>query len=107
MMNNLPLNYSNQMRAFEALLLKNPWRLSRSAQVLWNRLTSLADRQGGVWKITIAGESLTRLMGATEKTFLAARAELEDQGLLECERGVKCSPSRYTLKRLYASEVNP
>ena len=106
-MNNLPLNYSNQMRAFEALLLKNPWRLSRSAQVLWNRLTSLADRQGGVWKITIAGESLTRLMGVTEKAFLAARAELEDQGLLECERGVKCSPSHYTLKRLYASEVNP
>ena len=107
MMNNLTLNYSNQMRAFEALLLKNPWRLSISAQVLWNRLTSLADRQGGVWKITIAGESLTRLMGATEKAFLAARAELEDQGLLECERGVKCSPSRYTLKRLYASEEHP
>ena len=98
---NQPLNYSNQMRAFEGLLMKNPWRLSRSAQVLWSRLTSLADRQGGVWRIVIEGASLARLMGATEKTFLAARAELEDQGLLQCERGLKASPSRYTLKRLY------
>ena len=97
----LSMNYGAQMRAFEGLLLKNPWRLSRSAQALWCRLTSLADRQGGVWEIAIEGASLARLMGATEKTFLAARAELEDQGLLECERGVKASPSRYRLKNLY------
>ena len=100
-MNNLPLNYSNQMRAFEGLLLKNPWRLSRSAQVLWYRLVNLADKEGGVWEIAIEGASLARLMGATEKTFLAARGELEDQGLLACERGVKASPSRYRLKKLY------
>ena len=97
----LSMNYGAQMRAFEGLHFKNPWRLSRSAQALWCRLTSLADRQGGVWEIAIEGASLARLMGATEKTFLAARGELEDQGLLACERGVKASPSRYRLKKLY------
>jgi|GEM_PF-1961565 len=95
------MNYIAQMRAFEGLLLKNPWRLSRSAQTLWCRLNSLADRQGGTWEITIEGAALARLMGATEKTFLSARKELENQGLLNCRRGVKASPSRYKIKRLY------
>ena len=95
------MNYTAQMRAFEGMVLKNPWRLSRSAQALWCRLNSLADRQGGSWEIAVEGSTLARLMGATEKTFLAARSELEDQGFLNCRRGVKASPSRYYLKRLY------
>ena len=94
------MNYTAQMRAFEGLVLKNPWCLSRSAQTLWCRLNGLADRQGS-WEIAIEGATLARLMGATEKTFLAARMELEDQGFVNCRRGVKASPSRYYLKRLY------
>lgn len=95
------MNYIAQIRAFENLILKNPWCLSRSAQALWWRLNGLADRQGGAWTIAVEGTTLARLMGATEKTFLAARTELEDQGLLSCARGVKASPSKYQLKRLY------
>ena len=97
-------NYAEQIRAFEGLLLKNPWRLSRSAQALWNRLASLIDRQQAE-SVLVEGTTLARLMGATEKTFLAARAELEDQGLITCERGVKARPSRYTMKILYSRRV--
>lgn len=53
------MNYGRQIKAFEGLLLKNPWRLSRSAQVLWYRLVNLADQQGGVWEVTIGGDILT------------------------------------------------
>ncbi len=94
------MDYDKQIRAFEVLMSRNPWRLSRSAQVLWFRINSLADRQG-VWEVSIERSILARLIGATEKTFLAARGELEDQGLLTCERGIKSSPSKYKIKKLY------
>ena len=95
------MNYGRQIKAFEGLLVKNPWRLSRSAQVLWYRLVNLADQQGGVWEVAIEGPNLEHLMGASQKTFFEARAELEDQGFVEYKRGVKASPSRYKLKKLY------
>jgi hypothetical protein len=95
------VNYGRQMKAFEALLVKNPWRLSRSAQVLWYRLVNLADKEGGVWEVAIEGASLARLMAASQKTFLAARNELEDQGLIELEKGTRHCLSRYKLKKLY------
>ena len=33
----LGMDYTEQMRAFEEWVLRNPWRLSRSAQALWCR----------------------------------------------------------------------
>lgn len=98
------MNYAEQMRAFEEWVLRNPWRLSRSAQALWCRLNSLADRQDGSWEVAVEGTTLARLMGATEKTFFSARTELEDLGILKCRRGVKASPSRYELIQLYGAE---
>ena len=97
----LRMDYTEQMRAFEEWVLRNPWRLSRSAQALWCRLNSLSDRQDGSWEIAVEGTTLARLMGATEKTFFSARTELEDLGILKCRRGVKASPSRYELIQLY------
>ena len=100
----LGMDYIEQMRAFEEWVLRNPWRLSRSAQALWCRLNSLSDRQDGSWEVAVEGTTLARLMGATEKTFFSARTELEDLGILKCRRGVKASPSRYELIKLYGED---
>lgn len=91
------MNYEERVRAFDRMIAKNPWRLSRSAQSLWYRLNALMDQEGVDGAVEVAGSTLSRLMGATEKTFLAARYELEEEGLIRCARGVKASPSKYRL----------
>lgn len=95
------MDYEKQSQAFEKDMMKNPWKLSRTAQVLWYRLNSLLKEKGKKQFVSIRNCQLARLMGATEKTFLPARSELENHGYLSCERGVKASPSRYFIKQLY------
>ena len=95
------IDYTKQVIAFEKLMLEKPRRLSRSSQIMWHRLMSILNRQEQKKIVQIGGFELANLMGATEKTFLSARSLLEREGFIEYKRGVKASPSRYKLKKLY------
>lgn len=95
------MDYEKQVQAFERRMMKNPWELSRMAQVLWYRLNNLARIEGktdGI--VSVDGVMLARLMGATEKTFFTARTELEEKEFISHRPGVKASPSQYFIKQL-------
>lgn len=99
-------HYQKQAEAFEEKMINDPWRLSRTAQVLWHRLNSMTKKSGKNGTIQVSGSELTRAMGSTEKTFLAARDELEEKNFIVCHRGVKAAPSKYVMTQLYEVAVN-
>jgi hypothetical protein len=99
------MNYLAQVRAFERKLLKNPWALSRNAQILWYRINSWAGVEGGTWEVSFFGMELSRMMGVTLKTFLAARDELERKGFIKVEKGARARRGKLRITNLYEEKV--
>lgn len=89
------MHYINEINAFGDEMEERP--LSSDAQLLWYKLMHRANRNFWAFPLSLTNQEAVGLLGKSRHTFMAARRELEDAGLLKVCQGVKGKPSEYTL----------
>lgn len=89
------MHYINEINAFGDEMEERP--LSSDAQLLWYKLMHRANRNFWTFPLSLTNQEAVGLLGKSRHTFMAARRELEDAGLLKVCQGVKGKPSEYTL----------
>lgn len=89
------MQYLNEINAFGDEMEERP--LSSDAQLLWYKLMHRANRNFWTFPLSLTNQEAIGLLGKSRHTFMAARRELEDAGLLRVRQGVKGKPSEYTL----------
>lgn len=89
------MHYINEINAFGDEMEERP--LSSDAQLLWYKLMHRANRNFWTFPLSLTNQEAVGLLGKSRHTFMAARRELGDAGLLKVCQGVKGKPSEYTL----------
>lgn len=79
---------------------ENPWRLTSSAQILWMRLTSLADEKGAL-QLFLSRSEIEKSTGISYSTFCRARDELTGQGFLDFVPAARGCQAVYWIRKLY------
>ena len=100
------MNYIKQLNAFEDWNERNQGSLSASGQLLWYKLTAIANRSGWVEWFQRSNPSLSGMTRMSERTVQTARNELKQVGLIEFIPGkTKNYPTRYKMVKLYEEDV--
>lgn len=89
------MQYLNEVNAFGDAMEERP--LPSDAQLLWYRLMHRANRNFWRFPLYLTNQEAMELIGKSRPTFMTARRDLEDAGLLKVKQGVKGKPSEYTL----------
>lgn len=82
-----------EMLSFDLMMGRHP--LSRSAQLLWYSLLIRTYFNKGMFRGS--DKTVSKLLGCSTRTMLAARQALIDAGLLEFAPGEKGRPGAYRL----------
>lgn len=91
------MNYLQQIVNFENWLEVN--NLSTNAQTLWHRLMGLFNKTGFKKKIKVTNQRLMDKTGiGREPTFIRARNDLIEAGLLLYKKGAKGIPGTYEMR---------
>lgn len=90
------MNYITEINGFEQWTEHN--NLSSLAQLLWYKLVALDNRCGWIEWVTVDNLRLMAFIKCNSKnTFLRARDQLVDCGLIEYKKGKKGQPNKYRI----------